>query len=264
VESDARKDNLRELVGSILDYQVEAANEGEEGTLNGYLERVTLSSDVDALEDAPRVAMMTVHAAKGLEFNTVFLTGMEEDLFPFRGMDPKRAEDMEEERRLAYVAVTRARERLFITYADRRAIFGQTRFGLPSRFITDLPKASMRQGMTSSREAHRIDRPDAALGGLIARARAGWSHPQERAASAMGSAFPRPQRAAEPQRAPGERYIERDEGEVRARAGGKVEHKVYGLGVVQHIDEGDDPIVTVKFSGYGQKRIKAAFLRFLG
>jgi DNA helicase II / ATP-dependent DNA helicase PcrA len=267
VESDARKQNLRELVGSILDYQEEAAAAGEKGTLSGYLERVTLSSDVDALEDAPRVAMMTVHAAKGLEFRAVFLTGMEEDLFPFRGMDPKRNEDVEEERRLAYVAVTRARERLYITHAGRRAIFGQTRYGIPSRFITDLPKVSVQQAMTQTREAQRAYRSDggAALGQQIARARAAWSHPQEGTSASTG-ARPSSSRPYEPGRAPGERYVEREDSassEARGRTGGKVQHKVYGLGVVQAIDEGEDPIVTVKFSGYGVKRIKATFLRFL-
>jgi DNA helicase-2/ATP-dependent DNA helicase PcrA len=259
VESDARKQNLRELIGSILDYEVEASAAGEVGTLHGYLERVTLTSDVDALEEAPRVAMMTVHAAKGLEFNSVFLTGMEEDLFPFRGMDPKRVEDIEEERRLAYVAVTRARERLFITHTGRRMIFGQTRYGLPSRFIDDLPKGSVRHGMTQAREAHRVDRPESAasMGALLSRTRAAWSHPQERSKGA---------RTPEPLRTPGERYVEREtdtRGEGTGRAGGKVQHKVYGIGVVQSIDEGDDPIVTVKFSGYGTKRIKATFLQFL-
>jgi DNA helicase II / ATP-dependent DNA helicase PcrA len=263
-ESDARKQNLSELVGSILDYQEEAAAAGEVGTLSGYLERVTLTSDVDALEETPRVAMMTVHAAKGLEFNAVFLTGMEEDLFPFRGMDPKRGDDVEEERRLAYVAITRARERLFISYAGRRAIFGQTRFGIPSRFIGDLPKGSIRHGMTQARQQLRIDRPEPSMGALLARTRAGWAHPQERAATAMGSASARGSRATEPVRTPGERYIERDEGtdgEATLRTGDRVDHKVYGLGVVHSVDGGADPIVTVKFSGYGVKRIKAAFLR---
>ena len=91
---------------------------------------------------------MTGHAAKGLEFETVFITGMEEELFPFKAMDPKRGEDIEEERRLAYVAVTRARRQLVITHAARRAIFGQTRYGLPSRFLLDLPKGSLRSMAT--------------------------------------------------------------------------------------------------------------------
>jgi len=266
-ENEARKQNLSELVGSILDYEVEALSAGEELSLSGYLERVTLSSDIDALEDAPRVAMMTVHAAKGLEFDSVFITGMEEDLFPFRAADPSRNEDVEEERRLAYVAVTRARTRLWVTYAGRRMIFGQTRFGLPSRFITDLPRSTVRQGATPALERQQASRETGSVGSAFARVRAGgspWSHPQERSASG-GTSYPG--RPREPERAPGERYIEREPDHDQAGeegaiyVGGRVQHKTFGAGLVIRIDGGADPIVSVKFSGYGVKRIKAAFLQ---
>jgi DNA helicase-2/ATP-dependent DNA helicase PcrA len=265
-EAETRLQNLRELVGSILAYEEEAAAEGTEGTLSGYLERVTLTSDVDALEETPRVAMMTVHAAKGLEFEAVFLTGMEEDLFPFRSIDPKRGEDLEEERRLAYVAVTRARKKLWITYASRRAIFGQTRYGMASRFIGDLPKPSVRHDATSAVATHGIGRPDPSMGAIMARARGAWSHPQEQAAASMGRSYgSRPQ----PAREPGERYVERDEhshvpSEGGFHPGARVQHKVFGAGVVMTVDPGADPLVTVKFSGYGPKRIKASFLQLAG
>jgi len=270
-EAETRLQNLRELVGSILAYEEEAAAEGAEGTLSGYLERVTLASDVDALEETPRVAMMTVHAAKGLEFEAVFLTGMEEDLFPFRSIDPKRGEDLEEERRLAYVAVTRARKRLWISYASRRAIFGQTRYGVASRFIGDLPKPSVRHAATAAVATHGIGRPDPSMGAVMARARGAWSHPQDHAAASMGrpqGARPQPVPMG-PVRAPGERYVERDEhshapGEGGFHAGARVQHKVFGVGVVQSVDPGADPLVTVKFSGYGPKRIKASYLQPAG
>ncbi len=206
-EAETRLQNLHELVGSILAYEEEMAAAGEPAPLSGYLERVTLQSDADALEDAPRVAMMTVHAAKGLEFDSVFLTGMEEDLFPFRSMDPKRNEDQEEERRLAYVAVTRARRRLWITYAGRRYIFGDTRYGLASRFLADLPRASVRQEVTPALAALSAARrePASSAGSFSSRPRAPWQHPQAQAAAGMRR--PDPQA---PARAPGERYVERD------------------------------------------------------
>jgi DNA helicase-2/ATP-dependent DNA helicase PcrA len=292
-ESDARQLNLRELIQSIVDYEQEAAAAGEPGTLAGYLERVTLSSDVDALKDAPKVAMMTVHAAKGLEFHTVFLTGMEEELFPFRGLDPKRGEDVEEERRLAYVALTRARHRLFITHSARRAIFGTTRYGLPSRFITDLPRSSLRPIFTASSQI--MQRRDASggssgyggsayggsayggsayggsayggsgYGGGYDRSRGPWEHPQARATA---PAF-RPATSAAPVRPPGERYVEPDFDGVSSSGAGlapgtRVTHERFGAGVVELVDPGDDPAVTVKFSGFGKKRIKARFLRFIG
>ena len=269
-ESDARQLNLRELIQSIVDYEAETSAAGEPGTLAGYLERVTLTSDVDALKDAPKVAMMTVHAAKGLEFHTVFLTGMEEELFPFRGLDPKRGEDLEEERRLAYVAVTRARERLFITHAARRAIFGTTRYGLPSRFITDLPKSSLRPIATASsqmmarRDTGGYGGAASTFGGFGDRGRSAWEHPQERASAAL-----RPSAPAAPPRPPGERYVEPDHdgapaGSGGLQAGARVTHERFGAGVVVSVDSGPDPSVTVKFSGFGRKVIKARFLQFIG
>jgi DNA helicase-2/ATP-dependent DNA helicase PcrA len=271
VEAEARLQNLQELVGSIADYEEEAAAAGLTGTLAGYLERVTLAADVDALEDAPRVAMMTVHAAKGLEFHTVFITGMEEELFPFRGADAKRNEDTEEERRLAYVALTRARERLFVTHASRRMIFGQTRYGVPSRFLSDVPASSVKQVATASAslEGRRF-------AGLPAPAgppgpRAPWVHPLDRG-DPLSQLEERPARPPTrpsfeaPSRAPGERYVERegadeagDEGAL-AR-GARVWHDKFQTGVVVSVDAGADPIVTVRFPGYGDKRIKASFLR---
>src|SRR5205814_720861 len=148
VESEARKLNLRELVGSILDYEAEAGAAGETPALSNYLERVTLTADADTIEETPKVALMTVHAAKGLEFEAVFMTGMEENLFPFMSQEMGRPGDIEEERRLAYVAITRARRRLWITHAGRRAIFGTTKYGMPSQFIRDIPADTIQPGMT--------------------------------------------------------------------------------------------------------------------
>jgi DNA helicase-2/ATP-dependent DNA helicase PcrA len=261
-EAETRLQNLREFVGSIMAYEEEAAAAAEPATLSGYLERITLASDVDALEDAPRVAMMTVHAAKGLEFDTVFLTGMEEDLFPFRSMDEKRNEDQEEERRLAYVAVTRARRRLWITYAGRRAIFGTTRYGLASRFIGDLPRGSVRHEMTASMAVLGGSRRGAGAGSgpFAPRSREPWVHPQARAAAAMRS--PGGGGGGGPARAPGERYVERDADAGGAfDVGARVEHKTFGVGTVISADGGQDPTVTVKFPGYAPKSIKARFLR---
>jgi DNA helicase-2/ATP-dependent DNA helicase PcrA len=266
-EAETRLQNLRELVGSIIAYEEEAAAAAEPPTLSGYLEKVTLQSDADTLEEKPRVALMTVHAAKGLEFDTVFLTGMEEDLFPFRGMDPSRGDDQEEERRLAYVAVTRARRRLWVSYASRRMIFGTTRYGIASRFIGDMPKPSVRHDMTPSLASGRGGRREPSRGAAIAQVRNnGWRHPQDQAASSMrgGAAA-----AGAPARAPGERYVERDaepEGASAGafREGARVEHKTFGVGTVLSADGGADPTVSVKFSGYSPKSIKARFLRLAG
>jgi len=139
-ESDARLQNIFEFVGSLKEYESEAPETGEEGTLEGYLERVSLVAAVDTMEDAPKVSLMTVHAAKGLEFDQVWITGMEEETFPFRGLDGEDPEELDEERRLAYVAITRARKQLKISHAGTRFLFGRTKYLSPSRFIEDIPE----------------------------------------------------------------------------------------------------------------------------
>jgi DNA helicase-2/ATP-dependent DNA helicase PcrA len=132
----ARMENLLELTGSIRTYQKEA----EEPSLQGWLEQVALTADVDGHQDSSQlVTLMTVHAAKGLEFPEVVVTGLEEGLFPHgRGLyDP---EELEEERRLAYVAFTRARRELHVTRARSRWLMGQYHDNAPARFLSEIPK----------------------------------------------------------------------------------------------------------------------------
>jgi DNA helicase II / ATP-dependent DNA helicase PcrA len=134
-EARARLENLSELVGVAREYE---ANE-EEPSLAGFLANVALVSDLDALEeDASYVTLMTLHSAKGLEFPSVFLTGLEEGVFPHSRALTEPAE-LEEERRLAYVGITRAIDRLFLTYAARRALFGNTYAYPKSRFLEEIP-----------------------------------------------------------------------------------------------------------------------------
>ncbi len=131
----ARLENLQELIGVARDYE---AND-EEPSLAGFLANIALVSDLDALEeDASYVTLMTLHSAKGLEFSNVFLTGLEEGVFP-HSRTLTEPEELEEERRLAYVGITRAIDRLYLTYAARRALFGNTYAYPKSRFIEELP-----------------------------------------------------------------------------------------------------------------------------
>ncbi|MFO0616665.1 MAG: 3'-5' exonuclease [Polyangiaceae bacterium] len=276
-ESEGRLFNLEEFVGSIGEFESEIAAEGEVATLSQYLERVTLTAQVDDMKDAPKIVMMTVHAAKGLEFEHVFITGMEEDMFPFRSQDPNRKNDEEEERRLAYVAVTRARKELVITHAETRAIFGTTRLGTPSGFISDLPGGVVRHETTPQRrsgygrsgvQGRFIDRDSFAPD--LGRSRAdAWVHPMDRARS---------HEEAPPSFVPGERFVVRDEDEhatrpsaprppargrtTDVRVGARVRHNQFGVGVVEEIEPGQDPTATVRFPGWSSKRIKARFLAF--
>ncbi|HMA93113.1 MAG TPA: UvrD-helicase domain-containing protein, partial [Polyangiaceae bacterium] len=139
-EGDARLGNVEEFLGSITEYENDAEVAGETPTLLAYLERVSLITATDSMKDVPKVSLMTVHAAKGLEFDTVILTGMEEGIFPYTRMDGGGPEDEDDERRLAYVALTRARHQLYITHATQRTIFGQTRYLAQSPFLLDIPE----------------------------------------------------------------------------------------------------------------------------
>jgi DNA helicase-2/ATP-dependent DNA helicase PcrA len=253
-EADARVENLRELVGSMQDYGAEAEAAGEKPTLAGFLERVTLQSDVDTLEDGGRVVLMTVHGAKGLEFDRVLLTGMEEEMFPYKGVDPSQREELEEERRLAYVAITRARKHLVMTHTQIRQIFGKTRWNRPSRFLGELPSGVAERRVTTAmagemRAGRYVDRerePNAVV--------RPWTHPQ---ASSVGAPDP------------GERYVDHDffddrTAEVtsmRLRRGARVSHDRFGEGEVLKVVSMGEPAVVAFFPGWGEKKILARFLK---
>ncbi len=139
-ENIARQENIDELIGSVLSYEKERFEEDQIArvTLSEFLATVSLLSDTDQSDDSePRVTLMTVHAAKGLEFDAVFVTGMEEDLFP-SAMARGNRKELEEERRLFYVAVTRARRFCFLSYADSRFRYGSLQFADVSSFISDI------------------------------------------------------------------------------------------------------------------------------
>lgn len=288
-EAEGRLENLGELEGSVADYEAEAEARGEAPTLSGFLERVSLVSDTDTVGEQEKVTLMTVHGAKGLEFELVLLTGMEEDMFPYRNQEPRSVEEMEEERRLAYVAITRARHHLIVTHARQRQIFGTTRLGLPSRFIGDLPPEAIDPMETSAARAagaggRWIDRE--AMAPTSWRSRGGapsWSHPQQGSVtgvdpsdwgpgpqqhldpSFVGHAPPsrrhRTQRVTPaPSREPGERFVEYDEG-AELRRGSKVVHQKFGVGEVTQIVTVGEPAVVAFFPGWGEKKVLARFLK---
>ena len=251
-ESEGRLENLGELEGSMHDYATEAEARGEEPTLEGFLERVSLVADTDDIETTEKVTLMTVHGAKGLEFELVLLTGMEEDMFPYRNLEPRGPEEMEEERRLAYVAITRARQHLIITHTKMRQIFGKTRPGVPSRFIGDIPKETSEHMETAaaraaSSQGRWIDREGAAP--------TSWRRPT------TPSAPPPPR-----QHAAGERYVDFENADdmpegVELRRGMTVVHQKFGPGEVLQIISSSDPAVVAFFPGWGEKKVLARFLK---
>jgi DNA helicase-2/ATP-dependent DNA helicase PcrA len=140
IEARGRVENLEELVGVAREYDASA----DEPSLSGFLQEISLYSDQDAIRDddeSGSVTLMTLHNAKGLEFRAVFMIGMEEGIFPHvRALEEN---SLEEERRLAYVGMTRAKERLTLTHAMRRSLFGRAEANLPSRFLDEIPGLSV-------------------------------------------------------------------------------------------------------------------------
>src|SRR5262249_22137827 len=136
LESKMRAENLKELVNSVVDYE-----RGQENpTLEGYLDQVSLFADADKLEDKKNcVTLMTMHNAKGLEYPIVFITGMEEGLFP-QNNSIESDDEVQEERRLCYVGMTRAMDVLYMSGAACRTVYGSPQWKAPSRFLSEIPK----------------------------------------------------------------------------------------------------------------------------
>ena len=266
LESEGRMENLLELVAQMREYEREA----EEPTLAGFLERVALASDVDGYDpEKGAVSLMTVHTAKGLEFPAVFITGMEERIFPHA----RSIEDppgMEEERRLCYVAVTRARKQLYMSRVRRRRLSGMELPGIPSRFLADLPADAV--------EAIVMERPSEYEGGYSADG-AGpwggqWSRPRSGAYAASRTASPAgsprvPKSPAREPSAPGELVVDYDASGDAGNAGNagllvgmKLRHAQFGVGEVRGWQgESNDLKVTVRFPTAGVKTILARFLK---
>jgi DNA helicase II / ATP-dependent DNA helicase PcrA len=237
-ESEARLQNLAELLGSLQAFE----RDRENPTLATFLEEITLDSGAEEDASADRLTLMTVHAAKGLEFRTVMVTGMEEKMFPFRGLEAwDDPEELEEERRLAYVAMTRARERLVLSYAARRTIFGQERVGIPSRFVDELP----------AEDVQRIGSPA--------------PRPASSGRTYGFGGSPGHHSAPKPQRAPGESYLDRSEGSdldpaSLFRPGMRVRHETFGFGRIRDVVFGTPVRVRVEFESAGTRNVVASFL----
>ena len=142
IEAQTREENLRELVAAVTEYEESET----EPTLAGFLEKITLASDIDSMEDkSDVVTMMTLHSAKGLEFPIVFMVGIEEGLLPHQRSYDSEAE-LEEERRLCYVGITRAQEHVYLTHARSRRLYRDIDYRIPSRFIEEIPPELVAQG----------------------------------------------------------------------------------------------------------------------
>jgi DNA helicase-2/ATP-dependent DNA helicase PcrA len=235
IEAPGRLENLKELVAAVAEFD----------TLAGFLEHVSLVMEALEAEGGSMVSVMTLHAAKGLEFDTVFLPGWEEGLFPNqRTLDEGGQRSLEEERRLAYVGLTRARKRAIVSFAANRRMYGSWMSTIPSRFIEDLPADQI-----------EMDSDQGIYGSSFAGG-GEWSDAWSNARSSPGLARARVRRQAAP-------YIELEAREVQAlpsdsmAIGARVFHRKFGYGAVRQV-EGEK--LTIAFDKAGEKKVMANFV----
>ena len=250
-EGEERYANVLELRTIAEDY----VNLPRDEQLPTFMEEVALVSDVDEFAEAkPAATLITMHAVKGLEFPVVFATGMEEGVFPHaRSLDDER--QLEEERRLCYVAITRAMRHCYLTFARRRQLFGRTNENPPSRFLRELPSDIEIRGKIETEERDHWEELDWERG---------RERYEERRAERRGAALaglPQPWTGGEPAAAQADRAARLAvAGKTRYRAGDHVVHPVFGPGiVVSSAVRPDDEEVTVAFAGKGVKKLMASF-----
>jgi DNA helicase-2/ATP-dependent DNA helicase PcrA len=267
VQARTRLENVREMISAALQFEREAGDEDSIG-LRAFLEQVALVTDMETQEQGDDVVtLMTLHAAKGLEFPHVFLVGLEEGIFPLgRAATSGKRDDLEEERRLCYVGITRAMEQLYCTVATSRMIFGRTEYTSPSRFLGDIPEELM-EGVPGHWSAPT-------------RTSAAYTPPTILAPVAppvrpMPTATPPIPKPAPPAPRPTETWAEADSAHIPAaqailaanrphdgafRAGERVRHKMFGDGLVLAIQgTGDDTNIMVNFNKVGMKKLKLAY-----
>jgi DNA helicase-2/ATP-dependent DNA helicase PcrA len=252
-ESESRLGNLDELVNAAA----EAAERGE--GISEFLDHAALVADSDSLDSRAQVSLLTLHNAKGLEFPIVFLAGLEEGLFPhMRSLDSKAA--MEEERRLCYVGMTRAEQRLFLTNARYRRRFGggQPEASIPSRFLKEVPASLVedlnpKRGYSESREVRETPKPNLYTGktfNSVENIQQFFADRAKGSPAAPQRTVPATAKTVSPARtvAPA--------GKKGLRLGATVRHPKYGIGtLLRREGEGDDAKLTVSFQGYGLKKL---------
>jgi DNA helicase-2/ATP-dependent DNA helicase PcrA len=230
-EAEARIENLMELVSAAREYESRDPDAG----LGGFVDRLSLLSEADEAEGVAeaRVWLMSMHAAKGLEFPVVVVAGMEEGLFP-QSRSTEDAGEIEEERRLCYVCLTRARERLILTGASRRRVFGDYQSTVPSRFLDEIPPDLLERLEPAAprwqRPGFELRNPYARRGPTRVREDAGFAYEHE------------------------------DQTALPVRAGMRVRHRLFGVGTVLAIEEHDDDYkLTVRFPAAGTKKLLARY-----
>lgn len=265
-ENEIRIENLSEFIGSAEEFERENAD----NTLADFLDSIALLTDVDSEEDKSieKVTIMTMHSAKGLEFEAVFLVGMEEGLFPSkRALDEE--ENAEEERRLCYVAITRAKQMLFITNAIKRTLYGNTTYSTPSRFISEIPNELFEEDEKSD----ELPSYKKHFGGYLNQEYANASKVASRKISQTDSIAKNKSKSSQVSvgisvdkflkniYGTSNKTLNQDEIDIsKYEVGMKVKHKRFGIGTIQKIEkEGDDLKLDITFENSGFKRIMAKY-----
>ena len=239
VEAESRLENIDSLLNKITQYEEDCDTKA---TLDGLLEEIALVADIDQVEeDVEQVLLMTLHSAKGLEFPFVYICGMEDNVFPGAaatfGEDP---EEMEEERRLCYVGITRAKERLTLTSANQRMKNGETMFNRPSRFINEIPRYLLKQTY-----------------GAVIKEKPSFDFDKPASRASIYSKDRKNPFAGNP-------YIQKglSAGTVDYTVGDRVKHFKFGEGTVTDIKKTDkDYEVTVSFEEFGQRKLRSSFAK---
>jgi len=240
-EAEARIENIDELMSKIVAYEDACEEMNEPPTLSGFLEEVALVADIDSLdENSDYVVLMTLHSAKGLEFPHVYLAGLEDGIFPsYMTITADDPEEVEEERRLCYVGITRAEKALTLTCARRRMIRGETQYNKMSRFLKEIPMELLSTGAVFEKEK---EEPAKQAAYMQAR----------QAFRTKAFTAPKPARQFGTPAGDGPGY----------GVGDRVRHMKFGEGTVTAIVEGGrDYEVTVDFDGQGTKKMFATFAR---
>lgn len=274
-ENLSRKENIEELMNGMRDFCAERQEEGNEHiSLSDFLSEVSLLTDQDSDKDSndEKITLMTVHSAKGLEFRNVFVVGMEENLFPssMAGDSPRA---LEEERRLFYVAITRAEEHCYLSYAKTRMRYGKTEFGSPSRFLYDIDTNYLRlpQNLLLERQinnrggdfrssSNNAFQPSARPVGSSSTASFSGETPMASRKRLIGSSMPRNLRRVDPVQpsspSSGSPTALLHEGQF-------IEHERFGRGEVLKVEGvGDNAKATIRFQHAGDKQLLLRFARF--
>lgn len=249
-ENLSRKENIEELANGMSDFCAQRQEEGNNNiTLGDFLSEVSLLTDQDSDKDGDdeKITLMTVHSAKGLEFRNVFVVGMEENLFP-SGMVGDSPRALEEERRLFYVAITRAEDHCFLTYAKSRYRYGKMEFGSPSRFLKDIDVRFLKLPQDAGL-GRRVDESAASFRSRTRQEVIAPTVPRnlKRVTPSMGTASSSPAGTV---------------GNI-VQQGQLIEHERFGLGEVMKVEgEGDNAKATIRFKNAGDKQLLLRFARF--